>query len=123
MEPLFQKNTHLFKGATRDLWQQMYNFVCTRCFGWGIPCVMMVPMVDYLNHLPVDTSVSMFNLDHSKNRKTDYRMLFKQEFIESLDPEMEMKVKGQPVVAAVRREVEVRKIKDKFLKEMYDEGA
>lgn len=72
----------------------MYNFVCTRCFGWGLPSLMMVPLVDYLNHLPVDTIVSMYNLYHSKEKNTDFRMLFKKEFIESLDPELEIKVRG-----------------------------
>ena len=54
---------------------------------------MMVPMVDYLNHLPVDTIVSMYNLYHSKEQNTDFRMLFKKEFIETLDPVLEMKVR------------------------------
>lgn len=66
---------------------------------------MMVPMVDYLNHLPVDTIVSMYNLYHSKEQNTDFRMLFKKEFIETLDPVLEMKVRGQPPVAPIKREV------------------
>lgn len=72
----------------------MYNFVCTRCFGWGLPCVMMVPFVDYMNHLPVDTQVMMYNLENSKEKYTDFRMLYSKEFIEKLDPELEIKIKG-----------------------------
>ena len=95
MQPLLEQN-ELFKGTTKELWYLMYNFVCTRCFGWGLPCIMMVPMVDYLNHLPIDTNVSMFNLEHSKDRTTNYSMLFKKDFVEKVDDETEFKIKGAP---------------------------
>jgi hypothetical protein len=36
----------------------------------------------------------MFNIKNSKEKYTDFRMLFKKEFIESLDPEIEMVIKG-----------------------------
>jgi hypothetical protein len=44
-----------FKGATRELFLRMYNFACTRCFGWTLPSTMMVPLADFLNHQPCDT--------------------------------------------------------------------
>jgi len=94
MQPIYEAYPDLFSGATKEIWFEMYNFVCTRCFGWGLPCVMMVPMVDFLNHLPVDTQVSMFNLQHSKDKNTDYRIVFKKEFIEQLDPESDIKIRG-----------------------------
>jgi hypothetical protein len=44
-----------FKGATREIFMKMYNFACTRCFGWTLPSTMMVPLADFLNHQPCDT--------------------------------------------------------------------
>lgn len=52
---------------------------------------MMVPLVDYLNHLPIDTNVNMFNLQHSKDLKTNYEVIG----LSNLDPEMEFKIKGK----------------------------
>ena len=45
----------LFHGATRELFLRMYNYACTRCFGWTLPSTMMVPLADFLNHRPSDT--------------------------------------------------------------------
>ena len=81
MEPLFQKRPDLFPPASlsKPTFLKMYNFVCTRCFGWGLPCVMMVPLVDYLNHMPVDTEIGLFNLQHQKKKdenKVNFGLLF-----------------------------------------------
>lgn len=43
------------QGVTRELFERMYNFACTRCFGWTLPSTMMVPLADFLNHYPSDT--------------------------------------------------------------------
>ena len=45
----------LFRGATKELFLKMYNYACTRCFGWTLPSTMMVPLADFLNHKPCDT--------------------------------------------------------------------
>jgi hypothetical protein len=101
--------------VTKELWYTMCNFACTRCFGWGLPCVMMVPLVDYLNHLPVDTTVGMFNVHQCKNTKTNYEVVG----LTNLDPEMEFKVRGSKVEDIKSREVLVAEIRAKFLKEIY----
>jgi len=45
----------MFPGYTKELFEKMYNFACTRCFGWTLPSTMMVPLADFMNHLPLDT--------------------------------------------------------------------
>jgi len=37
----------------REVFTRLYAQVCTRCFGWGIPCLSMVPMCDNYNHSDV----------------------------------------------------------------------
>lgn len=105
MSPIFEKFPDLFSGTTKDLFLKMYNFVCTRCFGWGLPCVMMVPMVDYLNHMPVDTTIGLFNLKHTQSdqNKTDFSLLFKKEFLDDVDPATEVKIKGVRPLAKYSR--------------------
>lgn len=43
------------------MWKESYNLACTRCFGWTVPSTMMVPMADFMNHLPVDTTFDVFS--------------------------------------------------------------
>ncbi len=50
----------LFTGADKDLFLRMYNFACTRCFGWTLPSTMMVPLADFLNHHPCDTQYEIY---------------------------------------------------------------
>lgn len=76
---------------------------------------MMVPLVDYLNHLPVDTTVGMFNLMKTKDSKTNYEVVG----LTNLDPEMEFRVKGVKVEGTKSREVLIAEIRAKFLKEIY----
>lgn len=38
------------KQLTRDLFDFCYGVVMTRCFGWGLPETMLVPLADFLNH-------------------------------------------------------------------------
>jgi len=33
-----------------------FSGVVTRCFGWGLPCTMMAPFADTINHHNVDSS-------------------------------------------------------------------
>ncbi len=50
----------LFGGATKEMFQLMYNYACTRCFGWTLPSTMMVPLADFLNHQPCDTQYEIY---------------------------------------------------------------
>lgn len=36
--------------VTRDMFEWAIVFVTTRCFGWGLPSTMLVPLADALNH-------------------------------------------------------------------------
>lgn len=49
------------QGVTRELFERMYNFACTRCFGWTLPSTMMVPLADFLNHYPSDTQYEIYH--------------------------------------------------------------
>jgi len=44
-----------YPGVNKEVFEKMYNFACTRCFGWTLPSTMMVPLADFLNHHPSDT--------------------------------------------------------------------
>ena len=46
---------------TKDLFVRMYNYACTRCFGWTLPSTMMVPLADFMNHLPIDTNYDVYS--------------------------------------------------------------
>ena len=35
--------------------------VITRCFGWSLPCTMVVPFADFINHHNVDSSYELVN--------------------------------------------------------------
>lgn len=37
----------LLEGLTKEIWVEMLNYSCTRCFGWTLPCTMMVPLADF----------------------------------------------------------------------------
>jgi hypothetical protein len=50
----------LFPGATKEQFMLMYNYACTRCFGWTLPSTMMVPLADFLNHQPCDTQYEIY---------------------------------------------------------------
>ena len=95
LEPLYEAEP-MFKGISRELWLKMYNLACTRCFGWTLPSTMMVPFADFLNHLPIDTQFEVFNLHHSGPKHSDFSTLYSKQFLEDLDPELEMKIKGCP---------------------------
>ena len=89
---------------------EMYNNVCTRCFGWTLPNTMMVPLADCQNHLPVDTHYDVYSKDlhiskqsvnsartqkFNGNLRVDFSQLYTKKFIEELDPEYQAIIKGQ----------------------------
>ena len=61
VKPVLDGNPDLFPGYTKELFLRMYNFACTRCFGWTLPSTMMVPLADFMNHAPVDTSYDVYS--------------------------------------------------------------
>ena len=62
IEPVLQRyESELFPGYTKELFLRMYNYACTRCFGWTLPSTMMVPLADFMNHLPIDTSYDVYS--------------------------------------------------------------
>jgi len=61
IEPMLRSNQVLFPGYTKELFQRMYNYACTRCFGWTMPSTMMVPLADFMNHLPIDNDYNVYS--------------------------------------------------------------
>lgn len=83
----------------------MYNLACTRCFGWTLPSTMMVPFADFMNHLPIDTQFEVFNLQYTPTKNTNFSNIFTKKFLEEIDAEQEIKIKGCPKVSTrVNRE-------------------
>ena len=46
LEPVFKTYSEILPGVTKEMFHEMYNNVCTRCFGWTLPNTMMVPLAD-----------------------------------------------------------------------------
>ena len=61
IEPIFRSNPSLFPGYNRELFERFYNYACTRCFGWTLPSTMMVPLADFMNHLPIDNEYNVYS--------------------------------------------------------------
>jgi len=63
VKALLEKYPGIFSmsAMTKQLFIFVYSNVVTRCFGWSLPCTMMVPVADSLNHGAVDASNEMFN--------------------------------------------------------------
>ena len=40
-------------------YMRAFASVVTRCFGWSLPCTMVVPFADFINHHNVDSSYEM----------------------------------------------------------------
>lgn len=112
IEPVLQRNPDMFPGYDKESFLRMYNYACTRCFGWTLPSTMMVPLADFMNHLPIDTSYDVYSKrshevkqsvnsekTHSSfvpNKKTDYSAIYVKEFKEdSLDPHFQALIKGK----------------------------
>ena len=87
----------------------MYNYACTRCFGWTLPSTMMVPLADFLNHQPCDTQYEIYqrqlhtvktSVDSQgyrtpKRFSIDYTALYKPEELSTLDEETLKRIKGE----------------------------
>ena len=112
LEPILEKyKDKFFAGYTKELFLRMYNYACTRCFGWTLPDTMMVPFADFLNHLPIDTNYDVYSKhfhmakasvnsaktqSSKENNKTDFSALYTKKFIEDeLDPEYQALIRGQ----------------------------
>ncbi len=46
---------------TFDVFLQAHTLVCTRCFGYSLPYLMIVPLADCANHHTTDNQYEMFN--------------------------------------------------------------
>ena len=44
-----------YEGLTRELFDDVYEMVVSRCFGWSLPGTMIIPFADCLNHHNSDT--------------------------------------------------------------------
>ena len=54
----------------KKLFFKLYAQVCTRCFGWGLPCTAMVPACDNFNHNDVTVVQELVNTAlHTKHDK------------------------------------------------------
>ena len=84
---------------------------------------MMVPFADFLNHLPIDTQFEVFNLKHSNTKHTDFTSLYAKQFLEDIDPELEIKIKGCPKVSnKAQRQALVAEFSKKLLKNMFSDS-
>ena len=61
IEKALSKYPDHFTGLTKELFMHFYNLACTRCFGWSLPDTMMVPLADFMNHLPIDTQFGVYS--------------------------------------------------------------
>ena len=112
IEPVLQKHVDKFQGYTKELFLKMYNFACTRCFGWTLPSTMMVPLADFMNHLPIDNDYNVYSKQSHEakqsinsektsstfvpSKKTDYSAVYKKEFAEdAIDPHCKAMIRGQ----------------------------
>lgn len=65
---------HFPEGVADDikLFEWASNFVTTRAFGWGVPHLTLVPLVDMVNH--TDLSKLSLDLFHSKLHLADNKI-------------------------------------------------
>ena len=98
-----------YPDQSEQLFQRMYNFACTRCFGWTLPSTMMVPMADFLNHAATDTQYEIYQRDlHQvkasvdsqgyatvKRFTLDYKLLYAENELASFPEDVQKQVEGQ----------------------------
>ena len=98
----------VFEAETLDkaLFKRLYAQVCTRCFGWGLPCTAMVPAADNFNHSDVTVIQELINIplhlekDEESSYYTrtkfmnDYTDLFKSKCPEKLESATEEEKKN-----------------------------
>ena len=69
----------IFPTSTETDYLWASQFITTRCFGWNLPCTMLVPMVDCQNHSYDDLcSTEIINLRYE--REKDKRFLEEIEY-------------------------------------------
>lgn len=71
----------LFKSeeVTKELYLWALGFVQSRAFGWGMPCMMLVPMADCLNHCN-DTYISADLVAPDLHKAMNQTYLYKHNF-------------------------------------------
>lgn len=84
--------------VSKELFTFAYANVVTRCFGWGLPCTMLIPVADALNHSSVDSSNEMFDLklhtEEAKSYATKSKMKIDYSDITKLKAESAVVVKS-----------------------------
>jgi hypothetical protein len=58
--------------CTEALFKKISSIVTTRCFGWSLPCVMVVPFADCLNHSNCNATNEMFDRVLHFNTQDDH---------------------------------------------------
>ena len=95
--------------VTEELFRHVEMSVCSRVFGYSIPCTAMIPMADMLNHSDIDVQYEVFikqlhlndmeNKDYYTRSKYmfDYSELYSQEELDSIskDERKQLNVKGR----------------------------
>ena len=52
---------------TKELYNWAYKTVYTRCYGWGLPSTMLIPLADCINHNIVNTSYNFIEKKDIEN--------------------------------------------------------
>lgn len=127
-------NVRYLKGTTDEQWEKLKNFfeiypdffnpertskevfvwatsfINSRCFGWGLPATMLVPMADCLNHSP-SASFNCEFLEKNLHRQMNKIYLYKHNWKDSTaDDEDE---ETQSTTAASAQENDEDKVYDK----------
>lgn len=61
--------------AIRELFYWSYQYVITRCYGWNLPCTMLVPFADCFNHATNGVYHCLFHrkLEEIKVNEEDFK--------------------------------------------------
>ena len=111
MSMIFRLYPEVFKPGfiTKELFRHVEMSVCSRVFGYSIPCTALIPMADMLNHSDIDVQYEVFNkrlhLIDKQNTAYytrskymfDYSYLYSKEELESIskDERQALNVKGR----------------------------
>ena len=81
LESFFQIYPDVFVPGTitKEIYMWALGFMHTRTFGWGLPCTMMVPLADCVNHsndAPISFNLLEKNLHKSMNKIYMYKHNF-----------------------------------------------
>jgi hypothetical protein len=82
MKEVLEKYPNMFPNLTLHDFAWASQFVTTRCFGWFLPCTLLAPMVDLINHYANEqctTEIAHMGLEmeesKQKRENLDYRKL------------------------------------------------